>query len=323
MNLGLDVGYSDTKAVSADRRVNFPSVVGTPDQGSFGVFSANGTGIILVEPAHVQIGEQAVLQSRFVNRREDRSWIESDEYYHLILAALTELTKATVVDLRIVTGLPIAFYGNDRDTLRDLLMGEHRATRKDARAQVFRVADCRVIPQPFGCLLAEALDDRGNVADMELATGNVGVIDVGGKTTNLLSVNRLNEIGTETASVNLGAWDVVRAVKKWLSANCPDLDLRDHQVVEATIARETMYFNEAINLEEVVSDTLKPMAEQVISEATQLWNGGASLRAILVSGGGALLLGPAIEAHFRHARVVKDPVFANALGYWRFAQYLD
>ena len=68
---------------------------------------------------------------------------------------------------------------------------------------------------------------------------------------------------------------------------------------------------------------LEPMAEQVIAQATQLWNGGAGLDAVLVSGGGALLLGPAIEAHFRHARVVEEPVFANALGYWRFAQHLS
>jgi len=144
----------------------------------------------------------------------------------LALATLTELMTATVAELRIVTGLPVAFY-NDKDILRNLLLGEHRATREGRRAQVFKVTDCRVISQPFGALLAAALDDKGNVADKALATGNVGVIDVGGKTTNLLSVSRLSEIGRETVSVNVGAWDVVRAVRGWLADNCPNLDLRD------------------------------------------------------------------------------------------------
>jgi len=320
MNLGLDLGYSAVKAVSGRRRVNFPSVVGTPDKARFS-FSGDNTGIILTEPANVLVGEQAVTQSRFVNRREDRSWIESDEYYHLALAALTELTKATVTELRIVTGLPVAFYG-DKSVLRDLLMGEHRVTREGRRAQVFKVADCRVIPQPFGCLLAETLNDKGDVSDKDLATGNVGIIDVGGKTTNLLSVSRLSEIGRETASVNVGAWDVVRAVRGWLADHCPNLDLRDHQVVETIIAREAKYYGEPVDLGAVVDASLEPMADQVIAQATQLWNGGAGLDAILVSGGGALLLGPAIKAHFRHARVVSEPVFANAIGYWRFAQHL-
>lgn len=322
MNVGLDTGYSETKVVSSGKMAKFASAVGTPDKARFS-FSENGVGgIVLTSPAHVLVGEGAVTQSRFLNRREDRGWIEGDEYYHLALAAFTELTQATVVELRIVTGLPVAFYSKDKDVLRGRLMGEHRATREGRRAQVFRVTDCRVIPQPFGALLAEALDDRGGVADMELAAGNVGVIDVGGKTTNLLSVNRLAEIARETASINLGAWDTVRAVRDWLADHCPGLDLRDHQIVDAIVFREVKYYGEPQDLGPVVDAALKPMAEQVIAQATQLWNGGARLDAILVSGGGALLLGPAIKARFRHSRVVQKPVFANAIGYWRFSQHL-
>lgn len=320
MNIGLDIGYSAVKAVSGDRRVTFPSAVGTPDKGRF---SLNGTtSIVLLQPEHVQVGESAITQSRFLNRREDRHWIQGDEWYSLYLAILTELTTATAVDLHIVTGLPVAFYG-DRDTVRDRLLGEHRTQRENRHAQVFRVVDCRVIPQPFGCLLSATLDDHGNVTDKALATGAVGVIDVGGKTTNLLSVNRLAEIGRETASVSTGAWDAVRAVREWLADHCPDLDIRDHQVIDAIIARQVKYYGEPVDLAGIVDATLEPMAQQVLSSATQLWNGAAALEAILVSGGGALLLGPYIKAHFRHARVVADPVFANAVGYWRFCQYLD
>jgi plasmid segregation protein ParM len=149
------------------------------------------------------------------------------------------------------------------------------------------------------------------------------VIDVGGKTTNLLSVNRLSEIGRETASVSVGAWDVARAMRVYLDDHCPDLELRDHQVMEAIIAKRVKYFGEPVDLGPMVDAALAPMAEQVIAQATQLWNGAATLDAILVTGGGALLLGPALKAHFRHARVVNDPVFANARGFWRLAQRLS
>ena len=47
-------------------------------------------------------------------------------------------------------------------------------------------------------------------------------------------------------------------------------------------------------------------------------------RGIVLAGGGALLIGPYIQAHFRHARVIDgDPVFANAEGYWKLAQRLS
>ncbi len=319
MNVGLDIGYFASKVVAKDRRIFIHSAVGSPDKARFS-FSEDGAGIILTSPAHVLVGEQAVRQSRFLDRREDRAWIESEEYYHLILAALTETTAATLAELHIVTGLPIAFY-NDKNSLRDILLSEHRATREDRRAQVFRVSAVRVIPQPFGALLAEALDDRGAIVNSELISGEVGIVDVGGKTTNLLSVSGASEVSKETASVALGAWDVVRAVRDWLS-NHTKLEPRDHQIVDAIIARQIKQRGEPIDLEPVVNDVLASMSRQVISQATQLWNGGDALDAILVSGGGAHLLGDAIRGAFPHARTVQDPVFANALGYWRFAQHL-
>jgi plasmid segregation protein ParM len=185
------------------------------------------------------------------------------------------------------------------------------------------VSDCRVIPQPFGALLAATLDGKGRIVDRELATGAVGVIDVGGKTTNLLSVNRLSEIGRETASVNVGAWEAVRGLREFLNLRYPGLDeLRDHQIIDAVIARQVKYYGEPVDLAGAIDDVLEPLADQVLAEASQLWNGGATLDAILVGGGGAHLLGPYVCHHFRHARVVEDPVYANAVGFYRFAQRL-
>jgi plasmid segregation protein ParM len=321
MNIGLDVGYSSVKAISGDRRVTFASVVGTPDTARFSLNGAE-TNIILTEPDHVLVGAGAILQSRHLHRREDRGWIESAAWHHLMLAALTELSSATTVELNVVTGLPIAFYG-DRDQLRDRLLGQHRVQRDGARAQLFKIVSARVIPQPFGALLALSLDDHGRIVDPDLAAAAVGVVDVGGKTTNLLSVNRLSEISRETASVSAGVWDVARAVRNHLSDHCPALELRDHQVLDIIAARQVKYYGRPVQLAAVVDAALEPLASQVIAQATQLWNGGAALDTILVTGGGALLLGPAIERHFRHARVVDDPIFANATGFWRLAQRLE
>jgi plasmid segregation protein ParM len=303
--------------------VTFPSVVGTPDRARFAVSSGDGH-IILDLPGDgvYLIGEGAVAQSRFVDRREDRGWIASNAYRRLIIAGFTELTAATRCELVVVTGLPVAFYSADKDALRDRFLGHHRVAREGRRAQTFQVTECRVIPQPFGTLLAEALNDHGKIVNHDLATGAVGVIDVGGKTTNLLSVNRLAEIGRETASINLGAWDVARAVREYLTNRCPDLELRDHQVIDAIVKRRVKYFGAPVDLENVIDAMLEPMGDQVIAQATQLWNGAAGLEAILVAGGGALLLGPYLARAFPHVRVVDNPVFANALGYWRFAQRL-
>ena len=92
---------------------------------------------------------------------------------------------------------------------------------------------------------------------------------------------------------------------------------------QAIRVRAVRYFGQLVDLESVIAAAIAPLAEQVIAEATQLWNGAAGLDVILVAGGGAHLVGPAVKTHFRHAQVIAgDPVFANALGYHRFAARL-
>jgi plasmid segregation protein ParM len=334
MNIGIDLGYSHTKIVSGERgerQAIFPSVVGTPEAGRFSLNGAHHDDIVLLEPQHVLVGEGALIQSEFLDHREDRGWVSSPAYLSLFLAGLTEVTAATSVDLAVVTGLPVAFY-SDKDLVRERLLGNgvHRVQRAKRHAQTFRFGQfpdgnpaLRVIPQPFGALLAQALDDNGRVVDQALAEGEVGVIDVGSKTTNLLSVRRMAEVGRQTKSVEVGSWNVARIVANYLEIHCPGLGLRGHELQEAIRKRQVPYFGQEVDLSALVDDTLNHLAETVIAEAGQLWNGGARLAAILVAGGGAHLLGDRIKAHFRHARVVPNPVFANASGYWKFARRLS
>jgi plasmid segregation protein ParM len=322
MKTGIDLGYNATKAVCENGKVCFASAVGSPDKARF---CLNGDqGITLVSPDHVLVGDHAVTQSRFLNRREDRQWIESNEYLSLFYAAVSELTKATSVDLQIVTGLPVAFY-DDAQTVKGRLMGEHRLQREGQRAQLVRVQSVRVIPQPFGSLLSEVLDDRGRIANAKLGRSRVGIIDVGGKTVNLLSVNKLSEIGHETASVNAGGWTLVRAVRTWLSRDYAGLDdLRDHDLADAIKNRAIRFYGRDVDdFGDVVDGLANDLAEQIIGEASKLWNGGATLDQIIVTGGGALLLGDAISQHWPHTEIVSNPVFANAVGYWKLANRVN
>ncbi|NIO39192.1 MAG: hypothetical protein GTO41_02720, partial [Burkholderiales bacterium] len=88
----------------------------------------------------------------------------------------------------------------------------------------------------------------------------------------------------------MGIWDAVRAIREYLSDHYPDLELRDHEVMDALRQRRAKYYGEPLDLSDVIQDVLAAMAEQVISEATQIWHGAAALNVILVTGGGALLL---------------------------------
>jgi plasmid segregation protein ParM len=323
MKVGIDIGYSAVKVRSDIVRTTFPSAVGTPEKARFSVHgSSSAMTLDLPDLGKWLVGSGAVEQSRMIKRREDRRWIRSDEYYALMVGALVTLSEQLTPKLIVVTGLPVAFY-SDREELRSrFLAGEHRVTMEGRSTQSFEITECRVVPQPFGALLNECLNDEGDIAVAELAESKVGVIDCGGKTTNLLSVHRLAERVRETASVNLGGWDIVRAIRMVLQDETPELDLRDHEIVNAIIGGSIQYFDETIDLEKQIRQVVTPMAEQVIAEASQLWDGGAGLSQILITGGSALILGKFLLEHFKHAYIVKDPVFANVNGFYKFAQRL-
>lgn len=322
--IGLDLGYSYVKlvrGVGARDFVIIPSVVGTPDVSRF---SVNETSTIILEkPQHVQVGAGAIAQSQFLERREDRDWIGSDMWYNLFLAAMTEVSQATNLPVNIVTGLPLAYFGDrDKAAMKERLIGRHSVQRAGRGRQEIVVNDCRVVPQPFGTLFTLAMDDDGNCLNAEIAGGRIAGIDIGGKTTNVLYTVALSEQRRKSTSIPLGAWDIVRRLGSYLTETYPGLSLRDHEIAELVKGGTFSYKGNKVDVMAEVQAIVQPMADQVIAEATKLWNGAVDLDAIFITGGGAYLMGKALQEHFGYAKIVPDPVKANALGYWRFGRYV-
>lgn len=319
---GNDIGYDGQKVVGPFGQFYLPSAVGTVNKARFSLTDKSDDIILDAGEGQRMVGEAAVRQSRFLSRKEDRGWITSSEYRYLMCAGFSEMSAASRVDLDIVTGLPVAFYKRDKEQLREVFLGEHRFVREGRSAQVFRVRTCRVIPQPFGTIFNETIDEKGILQNNKFSTRNIGIIDIGGKTTNLLSVDRLEEISDDTASVNQGAWDAVRAFRSFIETQYPGLeDLKDHQIIQAIIKKNQPYYDKVLDLTGPVDAILRPMAEAIISEAGNLWNSGALLNCILITGGGALLLGHYIKRQFPHSVIIEDPVYANARGYYNFGLF--
>lgn len=320
--IGLDIGYAQVKIVAEGIQHAFPSIVGTPDQSSFNLSETQRYMLVKDAEGHLHnVGQGAIDQSRFTARQEDRGWITSKEYDILLKAALSLVTTGSE-HLTLVTGLPVAFYGQDKDTLTNVIRKTHAIELQGAERAIAIVDRMKVIPQGMGAVLDVGLNMDGDIADALVASGSVGVVDIGGKTTNLVHSRKLGDVPTETDSISLGGWDAVRALRDPIQSLCPGVDYKDHEISDAIARGAITYRGTAVDLTQVVADTLEPMAAQIVSKARQLWQGsGAKLDAILLSGGGALLLGERIAALLEHGnvRTVDDSVFANARGYYKLA----
>ncbi len=327
--IGIDLGYANVKVVTSTQRIQFPSIVGTPEKSAFNMGTLQDFTITLLsssaEKRTYNVGEAALEQSRFTTRQEDREWYKSTEYLVLLHAALSSLYKEGHKEVIVVTGLPVAFYESDKDAIRSLYEDNmHLVVRDDRMVMPIKIVRCYVIPQVMGTLLNEALNLTGQIADQKIAEGRIGVIDIGGNTSNFLHAHKMGDVARETASINMGGWDAMRAVRPIIEDVAPDVNYADHEISQAITDLSIRYRGETIDLTDQIAPVLDPMAEQLIAKAKELWpGGGARLDTILLSGGGALILGERIKAQLNHTdiRIVDDAVFANADGFHKLAMY--
>ena len=318
IELGLDIGYSSTKAVFDRGSFKVPSVVGTYEEW----FAVNASRkVIKLDGQKYLVGSDAIDQSQIVERREDRAWIRSDMYSRLLKFALINTAQMEALEttsMFVVSGLPLAYFNKDAEFLKQLFIGEHRG-EMDGVTSIVTVNDARIVPQPFGALLNHALTTDGGIIP-ENASGRVGVIDVGGKTTNILSVKDLAEQSREATSVSVGGWTAVRKLRDFLVDQYPEVDDRASNIERILVNGSFVYYGERIGVSDAISRITKNIASQIEAELSQRWGGGSHFEKILISGGGANLVGNSIIEVLPQAFIVKDPVFANAKGFHKFAK---
>lgn len=328
--LGLDLGYNAVKVVSEKNRVVFASAVGTPDTARF-TLSEKGATILTYNGESFFFGEGAVSDSRLVTRREDRHWIESDTYEKLIVAALYHATWQEAqmkgsnefgkVYPAIVTGLPIAYY-SDKDKLAKILSRPFVFTDGETNYSIV-IKEVRVVPQPFGTILDYLFDESGEFYDNETSSKMIGVIDIGGKTTNILVAQKLSEKNRLTTSVNLGGWDVVRHVQAEILKKY-EVELRDHEVSRVIAMRDLYIYGKQIDVESTINSAIRPVLAGISSELTRIWGNAATIDKILITGGGSNFLGSYLmKLYPNQSEVVLDPVLANAIGYYKFSTRLN
>lgn len=338
MIVGVDIGYGYTKAASGSREVAFPSVVGKAERiryqvdldrplgdqeggGAGGIGDGIGDGIaIITEEGDRFVGELALLQSRIHWTLLDRSRVQDPSARLLFLSALSELVGAAdqEVSIRVVTGLPVQWYA-DREKMVEQLGGRHVLRRVNGRqvVQRFSVAEVLVMPQPFGSLFNTILGPHGQIVDEALARGRLGVVDIGTFTTDYVLVDGLRYIEKGSGSISTAMSRAYQLIGRSL-LDTFGLDLRLHEVDRAVRRGAVTVFGEERDIAWLARPALDAVAEEVLAQAGTLWGDGRDLKAILVTGGGAVALGDRIGRRYPHARVLPDAPMANVRGFERY-----
>jgi len=331
VRLAVDVGYGFTKAVaeSSARRVSFPSVI-APVDADVSLERALGADQV-AERLTVVAGDDsrqdwlfghAALAAPGAVRPWDSSATGRQGYDTLIYAALGSGALAPEVDVDLVLGLPFGVYGSQRAALREALSGRtayiHVGGHPPSRV---RFRSVLVLPQAAGAYYATALDAEGGVRDASLGSQNVGIVDVGFRTTDYFVMRHgaggLRPVKELSGSLDTGLVDVYEGVRRRVQAQTGNLvrSLR----IEAALSEGggiLMDMGRPIDLRPWTEEEAARAARRIADEMRVVW--GEQLREltlILLAGGGAMLMEAGLRVLHPQTRLVEDPVFANAAGF--------
>jgi plasmid segregation protein ParM len=321
MVLSVDIGYGYTKGIGPDGlRFSFPSVIGNAEEITFtsDLFASPMGPTVRFGGRRFFYGEQALLQSRLRTTIFDRSRIQDETYRLLFAACLAELSQQLHdgANLNVVTGLPVGFFSDRQDVVISL-EGEYHLEVDDP--VTFGVEQVFVVPQPFGSLFRELLNEDGVISNMDVEHGRVAVIDVGTYTVDFIVADALRYVQRFSTSIPTGWNEVVSNIQRTLSDRYR-LDLTVHEVDKAMRSGGPRVKGQPIDLGPLLRPALRELEGTVVAKARDLWGEGATLDLILVTGGAAEHVADAVQAVYPQAQTVPDGFWANAEGFYRFGR---
>lgn len=232
-------------------------------------------------------------------------------------------------DVSIATGLPVSYYylnsGEKNEVLinsKVLSLAKAVESAKPTAKIVSNIVTTEAIAAYFDQLMD--MDGHPSADHEELADAMVGVIDVGGKTTDCAVVH---PGGTAVDSARSGSNDngvlkLNSAVESKLRTEF-DLDNVIPRMIESAIRHGKVKISgEEKDVSAMVNEEKQKLADAIMAGVRTKIGSGKDLDFILFVGGGAIVLRDQLAAHFPHARFPDRPEFANARGMYKIAKYI-
>lgn len=331
--IALDIGFGYTKATDGRRHVVFKSVYGEAVDTQFRESLLDDAG----EDAHLHIeiggkgyyvGELAERHSELRNFTLDPSQFVAEFTRVLALAPLATLV-ARQDAVKLVAGLPIGHYRKHKDDLAKILRGQHAVGRIDARGErsetVIRIAEVRVVPQPFGSVFNLMLGDSGQVRDEGLAREKVGVIDIGFRTTDFTVADRTRylERGSRTTDAGISrAYQTIAAKVSETSGVAVEL----YRLYDAVDRGWIKIHGKRYDLKGLRDRTFAQLATSIATDANRLWAADWDMDRIVLTGGGGPVLAPFLQPQLKGEVVPVDSAQDNRLnnvnGYLKYGRRL-
>jgi len=328
-NVAIDAGSGRTKATDGDQQFNFPSLTANFTQVLFvtGMESDDDPTAHLVleyEENRWFVGAAAAKQG-IAQRTVDRERAVNEEGRLLTLAALGLLAEDEKEQYNLVTGLPVSHYSGLQERFVEAMKRSHEysfvsITGRSKKEFMANVRDIRVIPQPIGTLMDCVLDDKGKIVNPDLAKQNIGIIDVGYFTADIVRADSMEFIGQSSTSYPLGLFNAYTELSEGFN-NTFGIEATPEALESVMETGKIVIRGKAHDVSELRDHALEVAAKQIVSRVKTLWSKtGWQIDKVIITGGGGSVLYDHLDKAFEgNTELAKDPFYANVNGYMKLA----
>ena len=228
--------------------------------------------------------------------------------------------------ISILTGFPVELMADRtraQATLKELrswLIGDHDFCLDGAEIEL-QIEAIKAIPQPMGSFFNWIIREDGTWArtrsEMDAL---VAVCDIGFNTLDLIGLQGGQVISEFTGGQSLG---VRRAAEILIQkTQAYDVDLTRHEADVFLRMRMPIRSCSAgdIDIRDEVAQALEMTATEIAGFLKGRWEKAGRIRHLIFSGGGTLLFKPYLLRAYPRAKVLADPVMANATGFARYGR---
>ena len=321
------------------------------DDGHYAIKIVSDTGETFTVPSRGALGKHVITlkgddEGVFYDTEEGKTYTVSEhlpkfEDTRFLEYPKSELNRVLVHDalrragyggrnVRITTGLPVSYYylpnGEKNQLLIDAKITNLRRSVACGDLPLAHIIENTVTTEAVASFVDQLMDIDGTPSDdyEELTQVSVGVIDVGGKTTDCaVLLPGMMVDSSRSGSNDVGVLMLVEAIGAKLRAQLGlDTPLWAPSIERAMRTGMIRLYGKEQSVEGIVNEEKERLADQIMSAVRTKVGSGVDLDHVLFVGGGAIVLKEQLLKHYPHARVPEQPEFANARGMLKFAKHV-
>lgn len=336
--LSEDIGYLYNKSVANGVPHIYKSIVGTGRSLSLSDLNMNHNSS--EDYIVCKFDDESYFVSDLATKESDTIFysLKEDRFQELAVDVITRCSMgiglgAGFHECYVVSGLPLQQYKKFKGNISNLFMPESTTVHeyeisyrlKDGMSDLktikggVRVLDARFIPQPFGALLNEVLDDSGKITNRSLAKQTVAVIDIGFGTADIYVSSALEPV----EKLSFSSKTAMNSAYKLIAGKILDTWEVDEPLYKIENVVTTGFYKrlgKSYDMSKVIEWAMSSVADTLTSEIFTKWRTSSSIDSFLLAGGGGLRLNQYISKEFDNINICKDGQWAISKGYSKWGK---